>query len=300
VKKAEEITGRWVSHLLTSRRRATATIHSYASTISAYAAHLGERDPFAVSIEDMEAWIARPSAKTGALRAPATVKREADTLRAFYRWCQERGLCNLNPASGLHGPTVHNDEPSPIPESDWRKMWDDSSGMLRLAYGLGFFGGLRRHEILGLRGMNIGNGELVHLPRKGGDSDTVEFLVVWDWFKAETPQLTGNVDFPKVLASHREAGTALVFADWAASDGIDPNALNKRMTGQCKRLGLPPYTPHQLRHSCATYLLRSGWRLELVAHYLNHSSVDVTRRYAKVGGMLAQHLATLRREMKSR
>lgn len=36
---------------------------------------------------------------------------------------------------------------------------------------------------------------------------------------------------------------------------------------------------HELRHFCATWMLNRGVSLELVAHQLGHSSVEITRRY---------------------
>ena len=49
--------------------------------------------------------------------------------------------------------------------------------------------------------------------------------------------------------------------------------------------GLREYdvTPHALRHSCATYLIRAGMPIEMVRVLLNHSSIAVTQRYVKIG-----------------
>jgi integrase/recombinase XerD len=42
------------------------------------------------------------------------------------------------------------------------------------------------------------------------------------------------------------------------------------------------YTIHCLRHTCATELLNAGMRLECVQQLLGHSSVEMTRRYARL------------------
>ena len=42
------------------------------------------------------------------------------------------------------------------------------------------------------------------------------------------------------------------------------------------------YTLHCLRHTCATELLNAGMRLECVQQLLGHSTIEVTRRYARL------------------
>jgi len=37
--------------------------------------------------------------------------------------------------------------------------------------------------------------------------------------------------------------------------------------------------PHSIRHSTATYLLRSGVDLSMIAHWLGHVSVNTTNKY---------------------
>jgi hypothetical protein len=42
------------------------------------------------------------------------------------------------------------------------------------------------------------------------------------------------------------------------------------------------YTLHSLRHTCATELLNAGMRLECLQPLLGHSSLEMTRRYARL------------------
>ena len=42
------------------------------------------------------------------------------------------------------------------------------------------------------------------------------------------------------------------------------------------------YTLHQLRHTFATELLNAGMRLEVLQQLLGHSSIEVTRHYARL------------------
>ncbi|MDB9822938.1 tyrosine-type recombinase/integrase [Deltaproteobacteria bacterium] len=47
-------------------------------------------------------------------------------------------------------------------------------------------------------------------------------------------------------------------------------------------LDLKGYTLHALRHTCASDLLNAGMRLECVQQILGHSSIEMTRRYARL------------------
>ena len=42
------------------------------------------------------------------------------------------------------------------------------------------------------------------------------------------------------------------------------------------------YTLHCLRHTCASELLNAGMRLECVQQLLGHSTIEMTRRYARL------------------
>lgn len=60
---------------------------------------------------------------------------------------------------------------------------------------------------------------------------------------------------------------------------ISTGALND----WCKKIGtmidVPTLHPHDFRHSAATLLKNSGMAIEDVSHLLNHSGIDVTRKY---------------------
>ncbi|HEX76769.1 MAG TPA: tyrosine-type recombinase/integrase, partial [Dehalococcoidia bacterium] len=52
--------------------------------------------------------------------------------------------------------------------------------------------------------------------------------------------------------------------------------IEKTLRGACKRAGVEPFTPHQLRHFFATEMLRGGAKLEVVGRILGHSSIGIT------------------------
>lgn len=62
-----------------------------------------------------------------------------------------------------------------------------------------------------------------------------------------------------------------------AADGMPyPDLLRKSWYRSLKRLGLPKYTPHDLRHKWATATLTNGVSIHEVSRWLGHRSIKVT------------------------
>lgn len=62
-----------------------------------------------------------------------------------------------------------------------------------------------------------------------------------------------------------------------------PNVVNKRLKATLRRCGLAEdqFTPHALRHSFVTNLLRAGVPLHVVSRLAAHADVATTMRYAR-------------------
>lgn len=58
-----------------------------------------------------------------------------------------------------------------------------------------------------------------------------------------------------------------------------PNTLTQQVKKFTKQIGLPDYSPHDLRHTCATLLLQGGTDIKSVATILGHSDASTTLEY---------------------
>jgi integrase/recombinase XerD len=70
----------------------------------------------------------------------------------------------------------------------------------------------------------------------------------------------------------------------ASRDRLTYAAARRMFVKYLKQAGLSHkgYTIHCLRHTFASELLNSGMRLECLQHLLGHTSLEVTRRYARL------------------
>lgn len=285
------------------RHRSPNTVRAYVSCLQMYVEFLEELgvDVRHATRAQMEAFVMRPRQRRahGKVGSAATQRRDVAVLRTFYGWMWEEGITSEHMARGLHGPTVHNQNPRPIPDDDWIKLWTCPQGYdtldAKVVLGLGFFCGLRRHEIMSLQRDQFRRGQIVNFTRKGGGEAVLPYADMVGVFADQLPELFGPngsegfldaIDRMKTM--HYQGG---FIVGWQTHD---PGALNKYMAKWLSKAGVQHYTPHQLRHSCATNLLRAGVPLHLTQRLMNHSSPETTMRYVRANG---NELAEWRRSL---
>lgn len=273
--------------LRTKRNAPPSTLEKYRRLTLAWAdfapTDLAERTP-----EDVEAFTARPRRGARSQAAPATVANEVAVLGSLYRWGMARLHWPENPAALAGRPKVHNRQPRPVDDDVWLTVWKSDLGLdARVALGLGYYCGLRRAEITSLHGNQVWGGALVNFKRKGGGEDRFDYADVVAHFDTFLPHLQAGrlVEPLRSLALSRGTAGLMPWGDWCS-----PKALNDRMSGWLASAGVcsDAFTPHRLRHSFATNLLRSGVPLDVACDLCNHSSPTITMRYVRTsGGRLA-------------
>jgi integrase/recombinase XerC len=215
--------------------------------------------------------------------------RKLSTLRTFFRYLNDIGACEGNPAAGVMYPKTRSKLPGFLgidavfhfldslrhaaeqPGSSWRR-WRNWA-LFETAYS----SGLRVSELVGLDVPDV-NSEagMVRVLGKGGRERVV-------------PMGGKAVDS---INRYLEVLGRQSLRTWEASPALFRNARGGRLTvrsvhrllkGELERCGLwQQISPHGLRHSFATHLLNSGADLRAIQEMLGHSSLSTTQRYTHV------------------
>lgn len=278
--RLDQATQQWLAWCGDYRGRSPETIRAYTSACQMWVQWADNPNINEITSSDVEAFVHRVR-NTGKTGSASTINRDIGMAKSFFEWAVNQQSVPRNPALGVHGPTRRHRQPRPIPDRVWHQWWQsDLPPGLRVALGLGFYGGLRRAEMVSLQAGQLRHGKLHDFVRKGGGEHS---LPLQDMTDIVVERLGDTVGDPKLfwseLEAARKAGGKLV--RWRV-DG--PDEVNRRINGWAKRLRLPPITPHQLRHSCATNLVRSGVPIHLVSSLMNHSNIQTTMGYVSSGG----------------
>jgi len=280
----EDLAKAWLSWKLDIQGRSQRTFDSYGLILRqwiTWCEPLGV-DPLYPTTDELEAFVLRRRIRQakGPMGAPATRRGDVVVLRGWFTWLAQRGHVTHDPTVDLQAPTVKAGLPKPIPDGDWRVLIQtDMTPRLYLAMGLGYYCGLRRKEISSLRGNQLTDTHITRFVRKGGSEDTLPWRSLVGVYQEDLPNLIPEPErFVDGLLEHAaEVRHNLMF--WT-----EGQSMYKYMQRVCARAGVGPYTPHQLRHSCATNLVRARVPIEIIASMLNHSSLDMTRRYIRASG----------------
>jgi integrase/recombinase XerD len=210
-----------------------------------------------------------------------SVARKVAAVRSFYAFLSAEGMVADNPTEGLTSPRVGKTLPKAISPNEVDELLEQPArratpeakrdrAMLELLYATG----MRVTELVSLdvSNVNADEGPFVRCLGKGAKERTIPihdqaFEALRDYLDEGRP----------VLARHKEE-TALFL-----------NRRGERLTRQGFWLILKGYaraanlsseiTPHTLRHSFATHMLRGGMPLRNVQEMLGHANISTTQVY---------------------
>lgn len=298
----------WVTWLARVRHVRGATLDAYSRTMFAFTEFVDADQWGQVTAPMIEDFMTRPR-RGGDIGSAATQDRDRIAVGGFFKYLVSRGVVVANPVVDVGVPKVSNRMPRAISDDVWIQLWSSEMPEDDRAWlGLGCFGGLRRREIVSLSPTQVDceRGLILFLQRKGGDEDVVEFkqgaAVIADRFPQLLPDLDGYMALLGRCVARRASERCLVLHDtpaseigrlrasWTDSRLPEPGALNRQLVRLLKAAGLPgnTFSPHALRHTCATNLVRAGVPLDVVSDYMGHADVKTTMRYVRTAGRLLE------------
>ncbi len=264
------------------------------NTVAAYKNDLRQFDSFVTSINGNGK--ARDWDKTGrdlivdyllTLRkknyAEATVARKVAALKSFFQYLQAEGTIRGNPAESLESPRVGRSLPKPLSVTQVDELLEQplkrntpearrDRAMLELLYAAG----LRVSELVSLNVEDLNmSGPYVRCMGKGSKERTIPI----------------HEQATSAVAAYLDDGRAALVKG-RKENALFVNRRGERLTRQGFWLILKQYakeaniaspvTPHTLRHSFATHMLRGGAPLRNVQELLGHANISTTQVYTQV------------------
>lgn len=216
----------------------------------------------------------------------STLKRELTVFCAACNWArQESGLDIPNPAA-------HRKPSEPPGRVRWLTR-AQADALLTAARGnprapwladfieLALMTGMRRGELLGLEWRRVDwSQNLLYLERqKNGQRGSIPMNAT------AREALLGRARFRATYCP----ASPWVFADAA---GTRLNSLSRSFNSACQAAGLEDFHIHDLRHTCAAWLVQAGVPLLDVSQLLRHASIVMTQRYAHLAPHQARSAVT--------
>ena len=203
-------------------------------------------------------------------RSPSTVNRYVAALSTCCSYGVEIGLLERNPCKGITRLSEPRGRARFLTEKEHDRLLEVarlSSPQLHLAVVLSLATGARQSEIWGLRWKEIDlkEGYLTFEKTKNGDIRKV-------------PVLGEALDLLRAYHSeHRIVGREELFPGRIKGQSMD---FRKQWVAALKQAEIKDFRWHDLRHSCASFMVQNGLDLRLVAELLGHRTLQMSMRYS--------------------
>ena len=223
--------------------------------------------------------------------ADASLARRQAALRGLFRFLAAERLIPVDPTSELPGPRRRRPLPKLLGQDQVRALVESpdpgrplglrNRALLELLYATG----ARVSEVAGVRCDDLGDeGRQVLL--RGKQSKQRVIPVGEPAREAIAAYLTR--ERPRLEASHRKRHGGRPAGPWLllskSGRQLGRERILRIVQDQALALGLPPITPHVLRHSFATHLIEGGADLRAVQELLAHADIGTTEIYTHVDG----------------
>lgn len=221
----------------------------------------------------------RPNTRRQGGLSDSMLKHHIYALRTFFSWLVRIEAIDLHPMSSLSFPRPGSSPRVAIAREDVRALYKEAGTPLeRAVLGIYYGCGLRRSE-----GEALNRGDINFASRR---------LIVREGKFGKRREVPIHASVADDLRSYWRDQRPLLVAGKEAKDkdlAFLVNRSGRRMRGAtankiakqlANRAGIrKEVTLHVLRHSIATHLKENGMRMEEIAEFLGHSTLDVTQNY---------------------
>jgi integrase/recombinase XerD len=256
---------------------------NYARTLQKFADHLDysgkSQEVDAIRKEDVLQFLA-DCENIGEARS--TILLRLLTLKKFFGWLKEEREIAVNPTERIPIPREQKRIPRYVPptrieallnQPDLSTSWGlRDRALMELIYSAG----LRISEALDLEEGDIDYEQgFVYIRKgKGGDPRCIPIgKTSTEWLKRHAAEARRKLE--------RDCNSFLFFS--RNGERLSRQSAAAAIRAYAKIAGLPEwFTPHSLRHACATHMLEGGARLSYIQEMLGHNRINSTQIYMAV------------------
>ena len=272
----ENLINKFTDYLRFEKKYSENTISSYKRDLSKVDKYI-KKDFKTLSKNDIQAYIQYISKEENS----SSVSRNISTLKSFYKFLEINKYCKNNPVSTITNPKTRQKLPKVLSEEEVNKLLDinlntdfdyRNKAMLELMYS----SGLRVSELINL---NVNDIDLMNSTVRIFGKGSKERIIPLNDYASEA--------LKKYILYHR----ATLFKH-GENNYLFLNNHGNKMTRQgffkiLKKIALEKniktdFSPHTLRHSFATHLLKYGADLRSIQELLGHSDISTTQIYTHI------------------
>ncbi|MDR1051154.1 MAG: tyrosine recombinase [Deltaproteobacteria bacterium] len=272
--------GRMLDHLKAGLGLSANTVQAYARDLAQFILYLdglGVTEPGGIKKSHVEDFLTKAA---GEGKKTSTRARLLSSARRWLDFLAEEKIIAASPAVDVDSPKLARPLPKALTAAQMRALVGAPDAgtpaglrdraMMELMYACG----LRVSEMVTIKIREVHLDErFVRVRGKGGRDRVV-------------PASLSAVELLRKWLPVRETLRGPASSDFLFV-GDDGAPLSRfafyNSVGRAARLaGLPPVSPHVIRHSFATHLVRGGADLMAVSAMMGHSSADTTEQYLKV------------------
>lgn len=218
----------------------------------------------------------------------STVARKLATLRSFYKFLLRRGKLDTNPVAGIRTPKQDKKLPKclEIEEIDRLMSNCDTTTLLgardRAILETLYSTGIRVSELVALNIADVDLGSSVILVRGKGKKERVIPIG-----PGAVQAILHYLDLRRTMANNPKHDPEALFIN-KHGQRLSTRSVRRKLDKYLLDAGLDlSVSPHTLRHSFATHMLRRGADLRSVQEMLGHQSLSTTQIYTH---MTKQHV----------
>ncbi len=276
--KTSELIEEFLRYLLIDKGYSNNTINSYKIDLEKFLEYNKDKNISDISNNDLKEyvkWLKKIEL------SDKTISRNISCLKSFYKFLLIEKFINNNPSDSLIMPKLKKSLPNTLTEDEVLKLLDikltdafsyRNKAMMELLYATG----LRVSELVNLKLQDIDlNQDIVRTFGKGSKERVIpigdyarEYLKKYIYEYRELMLKKNNVDY-LFLNNHGNRMTRQGFFKIIKKIARD-NGITKELS------------PHTIRHSFASHLLKYGADLRTIQELLGHSDISTTQIYTHI------------------